>query len=159
MTNRLTVERSTTELLRNIILKFFNFIIAKNFESFQQHAGRFTGSSAHRWHTRHTQIHSPYQNPWARCVSKDFGMARDHPSHDSNGCKGPIIFFCFSSTNEKSHTDQHTRRPLVEFQMQNCVLKNYADSDSKVLKLIVRLGAASLRHRKLVHQAAHASKT
>ena len=49
MTNRLTVERSTTELLRNIILKFFNFIIAKNFESFQQHAGPFTWSSAHRW--------------------------------------------------------------------------------------------------------------
>ena len=38
MTNRLTVERSTTELLRNIILNFFHFIIAKNFKSFQQQA-------------------------------------------------------------------------------------------------------------------------
>ena len=35
MTNRLTVERSTTELLRNIIMNYANFIIAKKSYSFQ----------------------------------------------------------------------------------------------------------------------------
>jgi len=35
MTNRLTVERSTTELLRNITRNFVTFIIPKKFSSFQ----------------------------------------------------------------------------------------------------------------------------
>ena len=35
MTNRLTVERSTTELLRNMIRNFVRFIIAKKKLSFQ----------------------------------------------------------------------------------------------------------------------------
>ena len=35
MTNRLTVERSTTELLRNMIVNEIKFIITKFFYSFQ----------------------------------------------------------------------------------------------------------------------------